>query len=85
MLKTAVCDLETGVNWPLKENGQHDLNQKLYCDEITEMTWTIRREELICTGNNFVGPIQCVPVLFEPVQIPVEYVAVGRGKETAIL
>jgi len=57
MPKTAVCELETGVNWWLEDSDQCRWSSgsiKLYCHEIAQITWRRTLEELtcICGGND---------------------------------
>ena len=53
----AVCDHETEVKWWLEKSSQcgwSSGSRRLDCDEIAQVTWRIRLENLICGGNNFV-------------------------------
>jgi len=50
ILEGAVCDLETGVDWWLEKSDQcrwSSGSRRLDCDEIAQVTWEGRLEELI--------------------------------------
>jgi len=79
----AVCGLETGVNWWLKKSDQCGWSRRLDCEEITQVTWRRRKEELICGGDNFVFNAFCTLSQCSDVRIrDRNKMQKGRGKRT---